>query len=206
MGECQAMSVEEKSGETFLFAPSSVTHIAGDRMPGSSEMDPDLVGPSCPGLYFQQGIILELLKNRVAGFRVARLPGVDRHLQPEFPVPAHDPRNTTFFLGKASPDKAQIYLFYASVFELLLERSISKLRPRCNKNARSLFVQPVNNSRPLLRPDVPCLREMEEQSVGESSCLNSRSGMNDHSRRLINNDDIIIIIDNTQRHVLGTDF
>ena len=83
----------------------------------------------------------------------------------------------------------------------LLQPLVRLVRARDNEEARSVPVEPVHDPRPVLL----AARSLPGQPVDERAARVARSGVHDDPGRLVDDEQVLVLVGNAERHVLRFD-
>ena len=110
--------------------------------------------------------------------------------------------------GRFPPDEGGVFAHQRAGAAMIREQSGEALMRRIalgdGEQARCVFVNTVDNARALNAADARKARAaMGDESIDQCAALVACGGMHDKARRLVDDDEIIILIDNGQRNVLA---
>ena len=76
---------------------------------------------------------------------------------------------------------------------------------RDDHHARRAAIEPVDDARPQLAADAAEIGDVVQQRVDERARGVTRAGMHDHARRLVDDDEVGILVEDLERQRLGCD-
>ena len=176
---------------------ASVHGVADDRVTDRREVHPNLV--SAPGAQrqFEDSRAGKALEHAKVGHRLAATLD-DRHAPPVARVPGDRRVDRPRVLTETAVDERPIRASERAVAELASQVAMCCLSFRHHKEAARVAVEAMDDACPLgaaeQRPGRPAFLER----VGERPGGMPRSGMDDHPRRLVDNGEPIVLIDDAQ--------
>jgi hypothetical protein len=178
---------------------AGVIAIAHDRVADRQEVDPDLVRAARLEPRFQKigstppFQTVEVCDGGLA-VRQYRDPFAIRGRAPDRGIHGY------FVLCEMTPDHGRIGPSNRAPFEHRGETAVHVIIPRHEQEARGILVEPVHETGPggagLSRQSA----EVVDQGVGERATGVSYSGMHDHSRRLVDNEQVFVLEDDSERY------
>lgn len=224
-GQCcsvQGLSVERAKGIAGCrrqfggagLKSGAVSFVTEQRMSDGAHVDPNLVGATGLEGELQAGgddctIDREALLDPVVGHGMA--PGLirdDGNLATVVGTAPEGGVDLTLVALRCAPDDSRISAFEAAVGavrrKLLRQALVSSIGLGNNQQARCIFVETMNDARALDAADArQAITDMCHQAMHQRTRGMARSRMDDETGRLVNDDQIVVLVDHRERHVLG---
>jgi hypothetical protein len=102
-----------------------------------------------------------------------------------------------------APDERDVFLVHFAVFELPRQLLVCAIGLRDDHHTRRAPVEPVNDPGPHFAADPAQILHVMEQRVDERAGAVAGGRVHDHSRRLVEDDEVFIFVDETERQRLG---
>src|SRR5215471_9034236 len=181
---------------------AAVQGIADDWMADCAQMDADLMRASGMNRDVRQREDdAELLGLDDARDRFAAAPGLRRHLLPVARVASDrlvDPSSRLNF----SPDERDVFLLDFPIVKLPRQLLVRGVVLRDDHQPRGAPIEPMDDAGPLLSADAAQVADVMEQRVHERAARMSGSGMDDHAGGLVDDDQVGVLIQDSQRQRL----
>ena len=172
------------------------------------EVDTDLVG-AMPGVEdgFEQRRAAEAFPDHVAGPRLASAP--IRHGHPLAVCWVAGDGGTDFptVAGGLAADNGKINFVHGPACELIREGGVSGVILRHHQAAAGFLVEPMDDARPRDAADAAELTgAMMQQRVDQRVLLMAGRRMHDQTRRLVEHQQVLVLVKYFQRNLLGPRF
>ena len=180
---------------------AAVERIPDDRMTDGAQVDANLVGP--PGqdrdMRQRQGA------PKVFGAddprdRLAAPSGARRHFLAVHRV-ATDRRVDSASGLHLAPDERDVLFLDLAVVKLPGQLLVSHIVLGDHHDARRAAIETVDDARPLLAADAAQIVDMMQQGVDEGSARVPGGRMHDHASRLVDDDDIVVLVQDRERQL-----
>ncbi len=190
----------------------AVRRVTDDRQVRRRKVDANLVCPSGDEAAPQEGqaesepLVLELVeRSRRAnpGRQVVGRRPEGFHL---LPVPRIAPdREGDLALAdlRHSGDEGEVLLLHGALADLAREQLVRPVGLCHEEHARRVAVEPVHDPRPALAPDAREVPDVVEQRVDEGSGRVAGRGMDHEAGRLVDGDQVFVLVEDRERNVLG---
>jgi Family of unknown function (DUF6476) len=188
----------------------AIERVSQKRVAQMAQMDPNLMGSPSFEAAFNQGRLTGNIKafhDPVMGYRrsARRTHG---HFLAIHRRPAKRRRNHTFATGRLSPHDRLISAFKPAVAPVgskeLAQAFMSRIRLGDNEQAGGILVEAVDDARPADAANAgKAIAAMGDQRVDEGSRVMAGGRMNDEARRLVDDDQVVVLIDDCQAHRFG---
>ena len=156
-------------------------------------MHPYLVRPATVQRAFQQADASASAQDAILGLCRTSLPARDAHPLSMNRMPGDGcVDHSTRFPGNAC-HKCEIDFLHRSRGKLLRKIAVRRIILGHDETAARLFIESMNNSRPLSSPDAREIFAMSKQSVYQRVLLMARAGMHDQSSRLVQHEQAVIL-------------
>jgi hypothetical protein len=184
---------------------SAVDPIADQRVAAMGEMDPDLVGPTRGETAFDKRCRgLERALDSIASDR--RFPpcrGDNRHFFSVYRAAANVARDLADGRRRYAPDESGVCAIDSSGSEVTGQSLMRGLGLGNDHQPARILIEAVNDSRAADPADAgQGAAAMAQQGVDEGAVRVSRSGMDNHARRLVDNDQMFILEADIERNRL----
>jgi len=167
-------------------------------MPERGQVDPDLVGPAGLQVASDESMARPPLDHRVAGpGRPAS--GDDRHPQPVLGVAADRPFQDALVGRQPALHDRQVAAGKRAVRQLGRQGAVGDVVAGHEHQARGALVQSVDDPRPARAAGRRPLATPPQQGVDEGARGVSGRGMDHHPGRLVQDDQVAILVDHVQR-------
>ena len=205
----QARRVEERALQS-LHRPHIVGHVpvdatvrrvADDRVANRAQVDANLMRSAGGDRDVQQRDAPQVLRLGDTRDRAPRTPCAGGHLLPVAGVASDRLVDAASGLDDA-PDERDVFLLDLAVVELTRELAMRRVILRDHHHARRAAIEPVHDPRPELSTDSAQVVHMVEQRVDERAAGMPGRGVDDHSGRLVEHDDVGVLIQDGERKVL----
>ena len=129
--------------------------------------------------------------------------GDHRHSLPVLDVTADGRLDAGRRIGHLTHHDRPVATAHHPLLQLAGERAMRLVIARDNDQAGGVAVEPVDDTRPLRPADRRPSRTAGEQSVNQRAGGMAGSGMHDEARRLIDDDQVVILVKHTEVHRFG---
>lgn len=167
------------------------------------EMDPDLVGPTCLGEDLEEGETIKPFDHLPSGDGHPSLFGASGHSFSFTRMSSNRRIDQAFILAELTIGDGQIDLFHCAVFELLGQLMIGLIIFGNDHHARRILIQTMDDPRPQGSINPAKVFTMMEKCVDQRAGRVSSGWMNDHSWRLIDDNDRRVLIEDVEGKRLG---
>ena len=182
----------------------AIDRIADNPMPEMRHMDPDLVRP--PGLepaFDEAGERGKTAQHRPVGGGEAAI-GDDGLFLAVALRAAERRLDAAVIVARHAPQHRPVAALQVVRREHLGQSGVRALAFRRQHDAGGVLVEPVDDPRPHLAADAgQPVAAMRDQRVDERAVGLARAGMDDHAGRLVDDDQVGILVQNLQRDVLS---
>jgi hypothetical protein len=201
MGDRELPGVQHQSLGTLLSILAPVEGVSHDRVPDGGQMYADLMSPTRQRAHLKQcGIVMALEHAELGdGRSTAAFP--DGPALTILHIPAERSFDATLVLLHPSVHQRKIRFLDGAILELSNERVIGRVALGEEDDAAGLFVEAVDDAGPLGSSDTSQRAPME-QAQQEGAPAVPRAGIDDPSRGLIDHDEVLIFVEDGQRHRL----
>jgi hypothetical protein len=201
MRETQASSVQKDAPQGLEKAPSgadlcrrAIESIAHERMPSGGKVGANLVGAPRARLGFDQRKISDAQQRPPIRLGSAARRETRGHARAALGIA----RNGTFDLSRipsqAAVNQGNVRFAYGARSELLAKNAMGGVVARDYDRSRSASVEAMDNPRTEISAERGKGAEVMEQRVYERASAGSGAGVHDHSRGLIHDGDIFILV------------
>ncbi len=207
--ELEPPGVQEQPVETVRPAPrraGAVDRVPGDRVPDRLEMDADLVGPPGDEVELEQGPGAEPLADPVAR---DRWPAVrdDRHPGPMLRIAADRRLDPPGVRGDTALDEGLVGLLHPAGLELGHQAGLGSIVLGDHQQAARVAVEAMDDPGPAHAGDPAVFGAAgpAEQGVDERPRRVSSRRMDDEPGRLVDDEQVVVLVDDAQRDRLAAD-
>ncbi len=102
-----------------------------------------------------------------------------------------------------APHERDVFLLDLAILELPRQFLVRGIVLRDDHHAGRAAIEPVDDSRPQHAADAAEVGDVMQQRIDERAGGVTRAGMHDHARRLVDDDDVGILVKDLERHRLG---
>ena len=102
-----------------------------------------------------------------------------------------------------APGEREIFLLHLTLGELPRQLFVRPIVLRDDHQARRALVQPVHDAGPLFSADAAEIVHVVQQGVDQGAALVARRRVDHHARRLVDDDQILVLVDDRERQILG---
>jgi hypothetical protein len=172
-------------------------------MADSDEMRANLMRAAGARLGFDQGETSKAQQHapiRLGGAAVAE---PCRHTRAVLRIARDRATDCSGITGQTAMKQGDICLFDCARAELLTKNAMCNIIARYDHGSGGAAVQPVHDSRTKISANCRERSEVMEQSIDQRASRRARSGVNDHSRGLIDRDDVFVLIEHIDRYLFG---
>ena len=202
MLELKLPCMKEVAFEAVSFA---VKGISCDRMSQTLKMDADLVGtPRVRHAGYERPAVTGG-KEFVVGYCIPSRGGpTGRHLLPLNRVTAYRQIDGSLRVARPSPDDGKIGFLHLTVGERLGERRMDLIVLGYDNATAGLLVQAMDNTWTMLLGTRREGGSVIQEGVDESAIFMASTYMHDHAGRLIDHEEILILVQDFQGDILGS--
>src|SRR5262245_43658736 len=181
------------AGDTAMH--SAIQRVADNRMADGTKVDANLVGAAgVDGNLRERYRWIEMLRANNPRDRFTASARPRRHLLPvrrvatdrrvDAPARLHDP-----------PHQRHVFLLNVAIAKLPRQLFVRAVILGNHHQARGAPIETMHNPRPLLAANAAEIRHVVKKGVDQRAARMTRGGMDDHSRGLVDDDDIAILIE-----------
>jgi hypothetical protein len=180
---------------TASTGPRAVHRVAGDGMTDRREMDPDLVCPAGDEVELEQRPAIEAFPHPIAGRRRTTR-GHDRHPRPMARVPPDRRFDPSHCCRHGAMDEGEIRLLDTPRLELGHDRGLGDVRLRHDEQPARIAIEAVDDPG-AADPGNPAegVAMATQERIDEGPVLMARRGMDDQPRRLVDDQQVRVLVD-----------
>jgi hypothetical protein len=198
MREGQPRRVQELASERGL--RDAVDRVADDRKVDRGQVHPDLVCPTGLEPDSKERVTSQKLLDLEVRRRFTRLVRVERMARWVGPVAPDRCLDPPAPRARPSADEREVRSLELSPPDEVSQAAVGLRRPRNHEQAGRVAVESVHDAGPL---GVATGRSTGQQTVHERAVSVSRRRMNDHTRRLVHDEQVLVLEGHAQVDVLG---
>ena len=174
---------------------AAVERVTHDRVPDRAQVHTNLMRPTGVDRYLRQRQgAAQRLGSDDARDRFAAAPRPRRHLLSVLLIPP-DWGIDAAACQDFAPDQCDVLFLDLTVVELARKFLVRGIVFRHNHQPRRATVQAVNDARPLLAADAAEIVDVVQQRVDERAATVTGRRMHDHSRGLVDNEQVLVLED-----------
>ena len=102
-----------------------------------------------------------------------------------------------------APDQREVLLLDLAIVELPRELLVRRVVLGDDHQPRRAAIEPVHDARPLLAADAAQIVDVMQQRVDQRAARVAGRRVHDHARRLVDDDQVVVLVDDRQRQRLG---
>ncbi len=194
----------------WIGSPFAIDFVAQEWMAQMLEMNANLVRATGVERAFEKGRRAEISRrlqfreDSPAGAGVASFAGLDHgHLLSVHRMAPDGGLNGSALAGEPARGKSEINLRYLTPRELPAQGLMRQIGLCGDEASARLFIQPVNDAGAQFAADAGKRPAMMKEGIDERATPVSRSRMNDHARRLVDDDERVVLKNYVERDLLG---
>jgi len=205
MTETQLPGVEHLTGEiTGAFA--AVKFIAEDGMTEMMQVHADLVGAAAVQSALDQAHVAARTQDPIPGFCGASLTARDAH-----PLPVNRMARNCFVddagsFARGAGNESEINFSHRARRKLFGEIAVSRIVFCDDESAAGFLVEPVHNAGTFFSADAGKIFAVGEECVHQGVLLMSRAGMHHPTGWFVQDEEIVVLKKNLERHRLRLGF
>ena len=182
---------------------TAIQCVPDDRVSDGAQMHPDLVGATRRDGDFQKGRTSQRFRPGDAGQRRAPTSRPRRDFLTLHWVPTEGEVYAATCLNDA-PDEDGVALLDLAFLELSCELGVGAVMLGHHHHSRGSTVQSVDDPRSELAANTAQVSDMVQEGIDECAVRVSRRWVNDHARRLVDHDQVDVVVQDIDREGLGT--
>jgi hypothetical protein len=177
---------------------TAVQRVADDRVADGAEMHADLMCAAGVNGHLAQRQSRQVNRFCNAGDGLTRPARARGHFLPVHRIPANWRLDAPAGLHDA-PDKRDVLLLHFAIVKLARQFLMRRIVFRDDDDARRAAIEPMDDARPQLASNAAQIRDVVEEGVHERSRCMPCAGVNDHSGRFVDDDNVAVLIEDFQR-------
>ena len=105
--------------------------------------------------------------------------------------------------GNADSCQSQVRLLHPPCFQLGHQGMLGDVGPGDHQEPTRVAIQAMDDPRPLLTADAAEIGDVMEKGIHQGSARVARRRMDNHTGRLVDDDEVLVLIENRQRQCFG---
>ena len=182
--------------------PAAVHGVADHGVPDSAQVHANLVGAAGDDRHADQRDAVEPLGQDHPGDCLARPPRTGRDALPVDRVAADRQIDAASLLHQA-PDEGGVLLLHLAVRELARELGVRRVVLGYHDQSGGTAVEAVHDAGAEFTADAAQVAHMVQKRIDESAVRVAGGRMHDHARRLVDDDEIRVVVDDVEGQRLG---